>query len=98
MPAFAASIRRHGGPSQSNPEIAVLVSRTSRTPPLGAVGVDFRVDLVVGHRLDRVGPQRITQLAQVRDVRGAQPFSEDGFDDLGVLQARFREIVGEVVG
>jgi hypothetical protein len=64
-PASAASIKRHGGLSQSSPDTAVLVSRTRRTPLLGSVRLNFGVDLLVRHWLDRISPEGDTQLPQI---------------------------------
>ena len=53
----AASIKHPGVPPHSRPESAVYVSRTSRTPLLGTVGLDLGVDLFGSHRRNGFGQQ-----------------------------------------
>jgi len=47
VPSFPACWPR-GAPVQSSPETTVLVSATARTP-CGAHGIDFGLDLLLGH-------------------------------------------------
>src|ERR1700733_9498467 len=65
--AYAASISLPGFPCQSNPEIAALVSRTSRTTGFGAIGGDLGLDLLGRHGRKPISSQ---SRAHIRELPG----------------------------
>jgi len=86
-------------PCQIRPETAVLVSRTSRNPLFLTVGFDFRLDLLLRHRLLRASGKSIARLLEALQAVGRQFATQQILDRLGRKKSGsfclFRKRVGK---